>query len=101
MKICEKYQCNIGDICDAIATVASDIGAAVTAGAQASSGGAGGGIGAVSSIGNAVANTGKTGMSIAADFALFTSEENISAAIKVSSGLILLPPCFIPYSIGS
>ena len=57
------------DICDAIATVSSDIGAAVTAGAQASSGGAGGGIGAVSSIGNAVANTGKTGMSIAADFA--------------------------------
>lgn len=57
------------DICDAIATVASDIGAAVTAGAQAGSGGAGGIGGAVSTIGNAVANTGKQGMAIAADFA--------------------------------
>lgn len=57
------------DICDAISTVASDIGAAVSAGAQAGGGGAGGGAGAVASIGNAVANTGKVGMSIAADYA--------------------------------
>ena len=57
------------DICDAIATVASDVGAAVTAGAQAGSGGAGGIGGAISSIGNAVASTGKQGMAIAADFA--------------------------------
>lgn len=57
------------DICDAISTVASDIGAAVSAGAMAGGGSAGGAGGAVSSIGNAVANTGKTGMSIAADYA--------------------------------
>ena len=57
------------DICDAISTVASDIGAAVSAGAMAGGGSAGGIGGAVSSIGNATANTGKVGMSIAADYA--------------------------------
>ena len=57
------------DICDAISTVASDIGAAVSAGAMAGGGSAGAIGGAVSSIGNATANTGKVGMSIAADYA--------------------------------
>ena len=58
----------VNDICDAIATVSSDVAAAVTAGAQAGSGGAGGVAGAISTIGHAVADTGRTGFKIASDY---------------------------------
>lgn len=55
------------DICDAISTVSSDIGAAVSAGASMGTGPAGN-ANAVGAIGSAVANTGKVGVGIAADF---------------------------------
>ena len=58
----------VNDICDAIDTVASDVGAAISAGASLSTGGAIGAAGATGSIGHAVADTGRTGFKIASDY---------------------------------